>query len=318
MGTRSSSSRCSPCSPRAARASARSSCRPRSRRCSPRGSTSLDAGGAPRRSSAPPIEGEMFHVGAVVELFAPRRADAVASQLMGLVRKELIRPERPTLPGQEAFGFRHALIRDAAYASLPKQARSDLHERYAAWLERSARRPRRGGRGVPRLPPRAGPPLPRRARQSWMKRPTLSPREPASLLASAGRRAFMRGDWPATVNLCERALALLAGESPCAASSCPTSRSRSSRSGSMERADAVAAEAMAAAEAAGDRAVRARAAVTRTYCGTYLRAEPPRRSGHAPGGRAGLCHLRRAGRRRGTHARDLQHRHRRVGIRERR
>jgi hypothetical protein len=43
--------------------------------------------------------------------------------------------------------------------------------------------------------------------------------------------------------------------------------------GSMEQADAIATEAIAAAEAAGDMAVRAGAAVTRTYCGVYLRAD---------------------------------------------
>jgi class 3 adenylate cyclase len=30
--------------------------------------------------------------------------------------------------------FHHALVRDAAYDSIPKQARADLHERYARWL----------------------------------------------------------------------------------------------------------------------------------------------------------------------------------------
>ena len=39
---------------------------------------------------------------------------------MSLVRKELIRPEGAVLPGEEAFRFRHALIRDAAYEGVPK------------------------------------------------------------------------------------------------------------------------------------------------------------------------------------------------------
>ena len=57
---------------------------------------------------------------------------------MSLVRKELIRPEPTGLTGDEAFRFRHALIRDAAYEELSKESRSELHARYAAWLERTA------------------------------------------------------------------------------------------------------------------------------------------------------------------------------------
>jgi hypothetical protein len=37
------------------------------------------------------------------------------------VRKELVRPDTPQLPGDEAFRFRHLLIRDAAYDALPKE-----------------------------------------------------------------------------------------------------------------------------------------------------------------------------------------------------
>ena len=39
---------------------------------------------------------------------------------------------------ESAYRFRHVLIRDAAYRSLPKNARADLHERFADWLEQRA------------------------------------------------------------------------------------------------------------------------------------------------------------------------------------
>ena len=39
------------------------------------------------------------------------------------------------MPGQEAFRFRHLLIRDAAYEALSKADRAELHERLARWLE---------------------------------------------------------------------------------------------------------------------------------------------------------------------------------------
>ena len=51
------------------------------------------------------------------------------------MRKELVRPTTATLPEDDAFRFRHLLIRDAAYDALPKATRADLHERFARWLE---------------------------------------------------------------------------------------------------------------------------------------------------------------------------------------
>ena len=54
---------------------------------------------------------------------------------MTLVRKEFIRPGRALFPGDDGFRFEHMLIRDAAYASMPKELRAELHERFARWLE---------------------------------------------------------------------------------------------------------------------------------------------------------------------------------------
>ena len=54
------------------------------------------------------------------------------ARLAALVRKELIRPHEAI---EDAFRFRHMLIRDAAYERIPKMLRSDLHERFAGWLE---------------------------------------------------------------------------------------------------------------------------------------------------------------------------------------
>jgi class 3 adenylate cyclase/tetratricopeptide (TPR) repeat protein len=79
------------------------------------------------------VEGKIFHRGGV-EALSPGEPD-VAMRLMALVRKELVRPDRAQLPGDDAFRFRHLLIRDAAYDGLPKAARAELHERFAEWLE---------------------------------------------------------------------------------------------------------------------------------------------------------------------------------------
>jgi DNA-binding SARP family transcriptional activator len=218
------------------------------------------------------LEGEQFHTDAVVELSSPEVEEHVTAQLASLVRKDLIRPDAPSLPGERAFRFRHALIRDAAYAGLPKQARSDLHERYASWLERVLGERVAEGEEF----------LAYHLEQAHRYRVELDIDDGAThalrarageLLASAGRRAFGRGDWPATVNLWERALALLPEEGELRRGLLPDLALALFQSGSMERADALAVEAVAAAEAAGDRASWARAAVTRTYMGTWLRPE---------------------------------------------
>src|SRR5437764_977606 len=79
------------------------------------------------------IEGRIFHRGAVAAL--ANGDGSVDRRLVALVRKELVRPDRAQLAGDDAYRFRHLLIRDAAYDGLPKLARAELHERFAAWLE---------------------------------------------------------------------------------------------------------------------------------------------------------------------------------------
>jgi len=80
------------------------------------------------------VEGEVFHRGSVAALSPPPVREGVGSHLAMLVRKELIRSISPTFPEDEGFRFRHLLIRDAAYESLPKATRAELHERFADWL----------------------------------------------------------------------------------------------------------------------------------------------------------------------------------------
>ena len=161
--TRSSSRRCWRWP---ARRTARWSSRPRCRRCSRRAwissrrpSGACSSGARSRARSSTAVPSRRSH---------PTETQ-VTPRLAALVRKELIRPDRPQLAGEDGFRFRHLLIRDAAYDALPKATRADLHERFAAWLERARDRARRAGRD-PRLPPRAGLPLPRRARAARRRR----------------------------------------------------------------------------------------------------------------------------------------------------
>jgi class 3 adenylate cyclase len=81
------------------------------------------------------VEGKIFHRGAVSQLSTDDVRQSVWSHLQALVRKELIRPDRTDLPGEDAFRFRHLLIRDAAYEAMPKELRAELHERFADWLD---------------------------------------------------------------------------------------------------------------------------------------------------------------------------------------
>jgi class 3 adenylate cyclase len=76
------------------------------------------------------VEGRLFHRRAVA---AMANGDSELDQrLRSLVRKELVRPDRPQFVGDDAYRFRHLLIRDAAYDALPKRVRADLHRRFAA------------------------------------------------------------------------------------------------------------------------------------------------------------------------------------------
>jgi class 3 adenylate cyclase len=150
------------------------------------------------------VEGEVFHRLAVRALADERIAAEVELRLSGLVRKELIRPHPATLEGDEAFRFRHLLIRDAAYDGLPKVTRAELHERFARWLEYA-------GQGLVELDEIAGWHLEQAVRY-WQELgrpvdPQLA-RSAAAHLHTAGRQASRRADVPAARNLLERALAL--------------------------------------------------------------------------------------------------------------
>jgi class 3 adenylate cyclase len=150
------------------------------------------------------IEGEVFHRLAVKALVGERLAAGVELRLAGLVRKELIRPHPATLQGDEAFRFRHLLIRDAAYDGLPKATRLELHERFARWLEQTAA-------DLLELDEIAGWHLEQAVRyQRELGReadPGLA-RSAAEHLYAAGQRASYRSDGPAARSLLERALAL--------------------------------------------------------------------------------------------------------------
>jgi class 3 adenylate cyclase/tetratricopeptide (TPR) repeat protein len=153
------------------------------------------------------VEGQVFHHGSVTELSPPPLRADVAAHLSGLVRKELIRPDSSIFAGDEAFRFRHLLIRDAAYESLPKTTRAELHEQFADWLAQHELIERDEILGY-------------HLEQAHRYRAELDPadaalpglaRRGARHLAAGGRAAFDRGDVHGANALLERATAMLGG-----------------------------------------------------------------------------------------------------------
>ena len=198
------------------------------------------------------VIGQDFEWDALGELSPDRRRPSGA-RLAALVRNELIQPHDAIA---DTFSFRHALIRDAAYGRLPKELRSDLHERFADWLD---------GRGdefeeivayhleqAYRWLAELGPPDERAV--------DLAERA-ASRLASSGRRANARGDAPAAANLFERAATLLPPDHPERLEVLPALGRALRDTAQMTRAEAVLTEAVDRATAAGNAVVAATASL---------------------------------------------------------
>jgi len=151
------------------------------------------------------VEGEVFHRGSVTQLSPDPLRPALEVHLSALVRKELIRPNSSTFVGDDAFRFRHLLIRDAAYESLPKSTRAELHERFADWLD---------GHELVEQDEILGYHL----EQAHLYRKELDSDDPrlpdlssrtAQHLADGGRGALDRGDVHAGLSLLRRASAVL-------------------------------------------------------------------------------------------------------------
>ena len=81
------------------------------------------------------VIGHIFYLQALAALVPEATPEQISRVLIGLIGKDLVRPTRSDLPGQEAFAFKHQLIRDVAYDRLSKTRRAEMHERFADWLE---------------------------------------------------------------------------------------------------------------------------------------------------------------------------------------
>lgn len=153
------------------------------------------------------VVGREFWVAAVAELLPPEARTTLLRHLEGLERKELLEPEGSALPFERAFRFRHVLIQEAAYRSLPKERRAELHERLSGWLERTNAA---GGGDQDEI---AGYHL----EQAYECRAEVSLADESmralalgagEKLSAAAERALARNDLPAAANLLTRATGL--------------------------------------------------------------------------------------------------------------
>ena len=119
----------------------------------------------------------------------------------------------PGRSSHQEYSFRHNLIQEAVYRSIPKSLRAELHHRYADWLEVS----------VSNSFPARAEILGYHLEQSVRYRTELWPADPESAalshraaghLETAGVAAHDRGDDVAAVNLLDRTAALLPGDDP--------------------------------------------------------------------------------------------------------
>ncbi|TML90878.1 MAG: zinc-ribbon domain-containing protein [Actinobacteria bacterium] len=192
------------------------------------------------------VAGKEFARSAVAALSPESERHSVHARLLSLVRKDLLAAS-PTSP-EDAYRFRHALIRDAAYAGIPKELRAEQHEAFADWAAGTTA----GRTGA--LDEIVGYHL----EQGYRYRVVLGGTDVRTrslgeraghLLARAGHRAFARDDMPAAARLLKRASELV---------DLPQSSRREWSSalwstGETAEADALLDEAIAGARASGDR-----------------------------------------------------------------
>ena len=202
------------------------------------------------------VQGRSFYVGAVEEVLPEDQRGSVATDLVALVHKQLVRADRSEIAGEDSFRFAHALIREAAYDGLPKQRRAELHEGLARWLEER-----------PGAPEEA---IGHHLAEAYRNRCELGvvgehERElaagAAERLGAAARAALGRGDLHAAARLLERAVSLLEHDDAARAALLPDLGAALLDAGRLADADRVLTEAIEGA--GGDPRLESRARVER-------------------------------------------------------
>ncbi len=154
------------------------------------------------------VIGVDFSVKALVALLPDAARPFAGRHLQALERKQQVRPSQLASTGEETFSFCHVLIQLAAYRSMTRETRSELHEWFAGWFEGES------AQSMPGFEEVVGYHL----EQAYEERRRLGlldahsqalAKRAGERLASAGLRAFGRIDVTAAENLWSRAKSLL-------------------------------------------------------------------------------------------------------------
>jgi class 3 adenylate cyclase/ATP/maltotriose-dependent transcriptional regulator MalT len=157
------------------------------------------------------VIGHIFPLPAVVDMVEQLTMPDVSAQADELTRTQFLTsaPDRD----EDFRAFHHVFIRDSVYESLLKRQRATMHERFVKWADSV-----NGDRALEYEEI-----LGYHLEQAHNFLSELAPADEhvrelgadaGRRLASAGRRAFVRGDMPAAANLLGRALAVLAPDAP--------------------------------------------------------------------------------------------------------
>jgi tetratricopeptide (TPR) repeat protein len=151
------------------------------------------------------IVGKDFTLDVAIELLPHEARPTAARHRDALISTGFLQL-RPSirLEGGDACQFRHVLIQEACYRSIPKRVRAELHERLARWHEE------RAGDKSDEFAEIIGYHLGQAARYKHElgQSDAAISRDAGKRLAFAGRRALWRGDRSTAASLLERALEL--------------------------------------------------------------------------------------------------------------
>jgi predicted ATPase/class 3 adenylate cyclase len=210
------------------------------------------------------VQGRAFSRQALAELVGERNLATLDATLGALQRRELIQRDPRAFAEDDGLRFSHGLIRDAAYRFLPKETRSELHERLARWLDRAAEQPLAEQEEV----------VGYHLEQAYHYRAELGRvgtreralgAEAARRLDSSGRRAFARSDLPAAVKLLERAEVLLSRDDRARAELLPSLGAALTEAGRLSEADQVLVAAIDCARVNDDERLEAHAVVEQLF-----------------------------------------------------
>ena len=205
------------------------------------------------------VIGKRFRLDDLVALLDPDAAPTAEVHIQALAARGFVTPA-----DHAEFRFRHVLVQEAVYRAAPKRLRAELHERFTDRFEE------RQGEFGGDLDEFAGYHLEQafrlRTDLGESDRRTLGLAEDAGRrLGDAGFRALKRGDMPATVNLLDRAIALLPAQDETRHELMCELGIAQNAAGDSEAAAATLFDAIAGSEHKGQRRVELRARIEAAY-----------------------------------------------------